>query len=118
MALVDFTNPDATRWFQEHPRGLVAQGVDAIKTDFGERIPIDVVWHDGSDPEAMHHRYTQLYNRAVFEVLEAERGAGEAVLFARSATAGGQRCRCTGAATTPRRSRRWPRACAAASRSP
>ncbi|GAA2044267.1 alpha-xylosidase [Agromyces tropicus] len=90
MALVDFTNPDATRWFQEHLRGLVAQGVDAIKTDFGERIPIDVVWHDGSDPEAMHHRYTDLYNRAVFEVLEAERGAGEAVLFARSATAGGQ----------------------------
>lgn len=90
MALVDFTNPEATNWFQEHLRGLIAQGVDAIKTDFGERIPIDVVWHDGSDPEAMHHRYTQLYNRAVFEVLEAERGAGEAVLFARSATAGGQ----------------------------
>ncbi|GAA1059281.1 alpha-xylosidase [Agromyces bracchium] len=90
MALVDFTNPEATRWFQEHLRGLIAQGVDAIKTDFGERIPIDVVWHDGSDPEAMHHRYTDLYNRAVFEVLEAERGAGEAVLFARSATAGGQ----------------------------
>lgn len=90
MALVDFTNPEATNWFQEHLRGLIAQGVDAIKTDFGERIPIDVVWHDGSDPEAMHHRYTQLYNRAVFEVLEAEHGAGEAVLFARSATAGGQ----------------------------
>lgn len=90
MALVDFTNPEATRWFQEHVRALLAQGVDAIKTDFGERIPTDVVWHDGSDPEAMHHRYTLLYNRAVFDVLEAERGAGEAVLFARSATAGGQ----------------------------
>ncbi|MDF2573716.1 MAG: alpha-glucosidase, partial [Agromyces sp.] len=90
MALVDFTNPDATRWFQEHLRGLIAQGVDAIKTDFGERIPTDVVWHDGSDAEAMHHRYTQLYNRAVFEVLEEARGVGEAVLFARSATAGGQ----------------------------
>ena len=53
-------------------------------------IPHDVVWHDGSDPEAMHHRYTQLYNRAVFDVLEEVRGPGEAVLFARSATAGGQ----------------------------
>ncbi|WP_157425657.1 alpha-xylosidase [Agromyces salentinus] len=90
MALVDFTNPAATAWFQEHVRGLLAQGVDAIKTDFGERVPADLVWHDGSDPEAMHHRYTQLYNRAVFEVLEEVRGPGEAVLFARSATVGGQ----------------------------
>lgn len=90
MALVDFTNPDAAAWFQGHLRTLLAQGVDAIKTDFGERIPIDVAWHDGSDPEAMHHRYAELYNRAVFEVLEDVRGPGEAVLFARSATAGGQ----------------------------
>ncbi|MFD1718405.1 alpha-xylosidase [Georgenia deserti] len=92
MGLVDFTNPDATRWFQEKVRALLRQGVDAIKTDFGERVPVeDVVWHDGSDPGVMHNWYAQLYNRAVFEVLEAERGHGEAVVFARSATAGGQR---------------------------
>ena len=64
--------------------------MDAFKTDFGERIPTDVVWHDGSDPERMHNYYTHLYNRTVFELLEKERGQGEAVLFARSATAGGQ----------------------------
>ncbi|GAA2224213.1 alpha-xylosidase [Herbiconiux moechotypicola] len=91
MGLVDFTNPDARSWFQEKVRALVRQGVDAVKTDFGERIPLEVVWHDGSSPEVMHNLYTQLYNEAVFEVLEQERGAGEAVLFARSATAGGQR---------------------------
>jgi alpha-D-xyloside xylohydrolase len=90
MALVDFTNPSATSWFQEHLRRLIREGVDALKTDFGERIPTDVVWHDGSDPQAMHNLYTQLYNRAVFEVLKEEKGEGEAVLFARSATAGGQ----------------------------
>ncbi|PJJ55779.1 alpha-D-xyloside xylohydrolase [Compostimonas suwonensis] len=90
MALVDFTNPDARRWFQDLVRRLLRQGVDAIKTDFGERIPLDVVWHDGSAPETMHNLYTQLYNEAVFEVLREERGEGEAVLFARSATAGGQ----------------------------
>ena len=39
----------------------------------------------------MHNRYTELYNRAVFEVLQEARGDGEAVLFARSATTGGQR---------------------------
>ena len=90
MALVDFTNPAAVAWYQGHLRHLLVQGVDAFKTDFGERIPTDVRWHDGSDPERMHNYYTHLYNRAVFEVLEDERGEGEAVLFARSATAGGQ----------------------------
>jgi alpha-D-xyloside xylohydrolase len=90
MALVDFTNPEATAWFQGHLRRLQAQGVDAFKTDFGERIPTDVVWHDGSDPERMHNWYTQLYNQAVFEVLEEVRGEGDAVVFARSATTGGQ----------------------------
>ncbi|RUQ98054.1 alpha-xylosidase [Labedella endophytica] len=90
MGLVDFTNPDATAWFQGKIRTLVGQGVDAIKTDFGERIPTDVVWFDGSASEGMHNWYTQLYNRAVFDALEDTLGEGEAVLFARSATAGGQ----------------------------
>ena len=90
MALVDFTNPDATAWYQGKLRVLLDMGVDAFKTDFGERIPTDVVWNDGSDPARMHNYYTHLYNKAVFELLEREKGAGEAVLFARSATAGGQ----------------------------
>jgi alpha-D-xyloside xylohydrolase len=90
MALVDFTNPDAAAWFQGKLRALVDQGVDCFKTDFGERIPVDVVWHDGSDPYRMHNLYAQLYNRAVHDVLVDARGSGEAVLFARSATAGGQ----------------------------
>ena len=86
------TSPTPTRpsGSRSKLRRLQRQGVDAFKTDFGERIPLDVVWHDGSDPERMHNYYTQLYNKAVFEVLEEERGVGDAVLFARSATAGGQ----------------------------
>lgn len=90
MGLVDFTDPEAVAWYQGKLRVLLDQGVDCFKTDFGERIPTDVVWHDGSDPQRMHNYYTHLYNRAVFDLLEAERGPGEAVLFARSATAGGQ----------------------------
>ncbi|MEV8565002.1 alpha-xylosidase [Streptomyces sp. NPDC051322] len=90
MALVDFTNPAAREWFAGKLRVLLDQGVDCFKTDFGERIPTDVVWHDGSDPERMHNYYAQLYNRTVFDLLEKERGDGEALVFARSATAGGQ----------------------------
>jgi alpha-D-xyloside xylohydrolase len=90
MALVDFTNPDATAWYLSKLQALLDMGVDSFKTDFGERIPTEVVWHDGSDPQRMHNYYTHLFNGAVFELLERARGKGEAVLFARSATAGGQ----------------------------
>ncbi|MBN2984409.1 MULTISPECIES: alpha-xylosidase [Cohnella] len=90
MGIVDFTNPDACKWFGDKLRALVDMGVDSFKTDFGERIPTDVVYHDGSDPMQMHNYYTQLYNKVVFEVLEEKLGKGQAALFARSATAGGQ----------------------------
>jgi alpha-D-xyloside xylohydrolase len=91
MALVDFTNTAAAQWFAKKVRWLLRTGADAIKSDFGERVPTDVAWHDGSDPALMHNYYSYLYNRTVFEAIEAERGRGEAVLFARSATVGSQR---------------------------
>ena len=90
MGIVDFTNPDARAWYADKLRALLDLGVDCFKTDFGERIPTDVVWSDGSDPERMHNYYTYLYNQCVFDLLRSQRGEGEAVLFARSATAGGQ----------------------------
>lgn len=91
MALVDFTNPEACRWYQDKLASLLDMGVDCFKTDFGERIPVNCVYHDGSDPKKMHNFYTYLYNKVVFELLEEKRGKGEAVLFARSATVGGQK---------------------------
>ncbi len=91
MALVDFTNPKAYKWFQDKLEVLLDMGVDCFKTDFGERIPTDVVYYDGSDPVKMHNYYTYLYNKCVFELLERKRGKGDAVLFARSATVGGQK---------------------------
>ncbi|ADN01371.1 alpha-xylosidase [Spirochaeta thermophila] len=90
MAIVDFTNPEARRWFASKLERLLEMGVDSFKTDFGERIPVDVIYYDGSDPMRMHNYYSFLYNRTVFEVLERKRGRGEAVCFARAATAGGQ----------------------------
>lgn len=90
MGIVDFTNPDACRWFGDKLRALLDMGVDCFKTDFGERIPTNVVYADGSDPVKMHNYYSFLYNRVVFDVLREKRGEGEAVLFARSGTAGSQ----------------------------
>ncbi|KAL4960108.1 glycosyl hydrolases family 31-domain-containing protein [Aspergillus stella-maris] len=92
MGFVDFTNPDACRWYQAKLQSLINMGVDSFKTDFGERIPTgDIVYFDGSSPEKMHNYYAFLYNKVTFEILEKNFGPHNAALFARSATAGCQR---------------------------
>jgi alpha-D-xyloside xylohydrolase len=90
MALVDFTNPAACRWYAAKLQALLDMGVDCFKTDFGERIPTDVAYFDGTDPLKMHNFYTFIYDKTVFDLLERVRGQADAVLFARSATAGCQ----------------------------
>lgn len=91
MAIVDFTNPSAWKWYQGYLSKLIDLGVESFKTDFGERIPFkNVKWHDSSHPELMHNYYTQLYNQCVQEILDSKLGKGKSCLFARSATVGGQ----------------------------
>jgi alpha-D-xyloside xylohydrolase len=91
MALVDFTNPWAVEWYCGKLTALLEMGVDTFKTDFGELIPTDVVYHDHSDPQLMHNHYAYLYNQAVFELLEGFHGKGNAMVFARSASIGSQK---------------------------
>lgn len=90
LAIYDFTNPEACQWYADKLKGLVAMGVDCFKTDFGERIPTDVQWFDGSDPQKMHNHYAFIYNELVWKVLKETVGEQEAVLFARSASVGAQ----------------------------
>jgi alpha-D-xyloside xylohydrolase len=91
IGFVDFTNPDACAWYAGKLKELMAIGVDAFKTDFAEKIPTDVRYHNGADPERMHNYYTYLYNKTVFETIQEVKGESEAVLFARSTTTGGQK---------------------------
>lgn len=91
MGIVDFTNPAARTWYQGHLRRLMEMGVDCFKSDFGERIPTDVVYHSGADPLRMHNRYAYLYNEAVFSAVEESKGVGNALVFARSAHTGAQK---------------------------
>ncbi|MDD3225690.1 MAG: alpha-xylosidase [Clostridium sp.] len=91
MGIVDFTNSKAAQWYQSKLEKLVDMGIDTFKTDFGERIPTDVVYYDGSDPKKMHNYYTYLYNKTVFELLKRKKGENKAVVFSRSATVGGQK---------------------------
>lgn len=91
LAIVDFTNPDACRWYASKLERLMDMGVDCFKTDFGERIPTDCVYFGGQNPEKMHNFYTYLFNKTVYEVICRKKGENEAILFARSATVGGQK---------------------------
>ncbi|KAF5376081.1 hypothetical protein D9615_007735 [Tricholomella constricta] len=92
MAIIDFTNPNACKWYQSKLEALIDLGVDCFKTDFGERIPTgNTVYYDGSSPEKMHNFYPFLYNKVTFEVIEKRLGKHQAIVFARSTTAGGQR---------------------------
>ena len=91
LAIVDFTNPEACDWYCGHLKNLFKMGIRNIKTDFGERIPTDVVYHSGQDPVKMHNYYSYLYNKAVYDALTEFFGESETCLFARSATVGCQK---------------------------
>lgn len=91
IGFVDFTNPAARKWYAGKLKALLDMGVDTFKTDFGERIPTQARYFDGSDPKRMHNYYTYLYNQTVFELLREVKGEGQAVVFARSATCGNQK---------------------------
>jgi len=88
VAIVDFTDSEATAWFKDLHRPLLRMGVDVFKTDFGENIPADAVFANGKTGATMHNLYPLLYNRAVFEVTQEEKGYG--VVWGRSAFAGSQ----------------------------
>jgi alpha-D-xyloside xylohydrolase len=87
--IVDFTSPDATKWFQSLLVPLLEQGVDVFKTDFGEGIPVDAMAANGMSGEAVHNVYPLLYNEAVAEI--TERVNGHRLVWARSSFTGGQR---------------------------
>ncbi len=87
--LLDFTNPDAYRWWQDKHRPYLRMGVAAFKPDYGEAVPADALFADGRTGEQVHNIYPLLYNRCVYEVMREERG--EAMLFSRSGYAGSQR---------------------------
>ncbi|MDQ7858124.1 MAG: glycoside hydrolase family 31 protein [Armatimonadota bacterium] len=88
--IVDFTNAEAAAWYRDAHRKLFAQGVDVLKSDFGEQVPEDAVASNGDRGARLHNAYPLLYNRCVFEATE-EHAPGAALVWARSGWAGSQR---------------------------
>lgn len=89
VGVVDFTSEGGCEVFGRYCRDLFEAGVKVIKTDFGEAAPDDGVYADGTPGYQMHNRYPLDYNRLVSAVTKDV--TGDAVVWARSAWAGGQR---------------------------
>jgi len=88
-AVLDFTNPDAVKWYQDRIAGLLKMGVGAIKVDFGEGAPLDGFYSNGRGGMYEHNLYPLRYNKAVFDITKQIEGEG--IIWARSAWAGSQR---------------------------
>lgn len=88
-AVLDFTNPEAVKWYQNNIRGLLELGVGAIKVDFGEAAPMNGVYHNGKSGFYEHNLYPLRYNMAVADVTKEV--TGDHIMWARSAWAGSQR---------------------------
>ena len=61
--IVDFTHPGAYVWWRDAHAALFADGVDVIKSDFGEQVPDDAVAFNGDSGRRLHNVYPLLYNQ-------------------------------------------------------
>lgn len=88
-AVLDFSNPETVKWYQNKIAHLLNQGVSVIKADFGEAAPPDGIYYSGRSGFYEHNLYPLRYNKAVAEI--TKKVTGETIIWGRSAWAGSQR---------------------------
>lgn len=85
---IDFSNPDACKWYGDKIKELIQLGAAAIKTDFGEGIAEDAIYQNIVGKH-FHNLYSLVYNRVIFNATKEV--SDENIVWARSGTAGSQR---------------------------
>ena len=88
-AVLDFSNPETVKWYQDKLANLLKLGVGAIKVDFGEAAPNNGIFADGRTGFYEHNLYPLRYNKAVADITKET--TGDNIIWARSAWAGSQR---------------------------
>ena len=87
--VLDFSNPNTVKWYQDKLANLIKMGVGAIKVDFGEAAPFNGIYASGKSGFYEHNLYPLRYNKAVADIIKEVHG--ENIIWARSAWAGSQR---------------------------
>jgi sulfoquinovosidase len=75
IALLDFTNPGAVRYWKREIAKMLDLGFDGFHADFGEEVLLGMHFADGETGSAMHNRYPILYMRASREAIDAYEGS-------------------------------------------
>jgi alpha-D-xyloside xylohydrolase len=86
--IVDFTHPEAYAYWRDRHQDLFDSGIDVIKSDFGEQVPMDALACNGDSGRRLHNVYPLLYNRCVYEA--SQHRFGRSLVFARSGWLGSQ----------------------------
>ncbi|HHX02517.1 MAG TPA: alpha-xylosidase [Firmicutes bacterium] len=88
---IDYTNPEAVRWYQGLLKNLFDLGAEVIKTDFGEKIDHNAIFYNQMSYEQLHNLYALLYQKAAFDITEQAKGKDQALIWARAGWTGCQR---------------------------